>query len=195
MGILPCCPGRSVTKKIRVGDLEVGIADLDGILAKAAEMGDASESELKKVLMRETRKHNYVPAPAEQEYLAAIWAEFVRFRERDAKQKAVTRIEPICTAAPKRDPMEGIPRNEVQWFPTIDRDKCTSCGACAKFCHKGVYESGDEVKVVNPYNCVVGCTGCVSQCPEGAISFPSMRVLATQLHSLKEKYQKGKARA
>lgn len=193
MGILPCCPGRTTTKKVRVGDLEVGIAELDAILAKAAELGDATEDELKRTLMRETKKHNYVPPSAERDYADAILAEFIRFKERVDRQKAVTKIEPVGTAPVKRDPMEGIPRNEVQWFPTIDRDKCTGCGACAAFCHKGVYRSDDQVEVVNPYSCVVGCTGCVSQCPEGAISFPSLRTLTTQLHSLREKYRKGRA--
>ena len=30
----------------------------------------------------------------------------------------------------------------------------------------------DKVKVVRPYQCVVLCTGCVSKCMNGAISFP-----------------------
>jgi ferredoxin len=24
----------------------------------------------------------------------------------------------------------GIPREEVPWYPTIDPEKCTSCGIC-----------------------------------------------------------------
>ena len=182
-----------MTKKVRVGDLEVGIADLDGILARTSEAGHLPEDELRQVLLRETRKNNYIPPAAEQEYAAALWAEFIRFRERVVRQTAVTKIEPVGPAPVKRDPMEGIPRDEVQWFPTIDREKCTACGACAEFCHKGVYEVGDEVKVANPYNCVIGCTGCVSKCPVGAISFPSMRTLASELHRLRDKHGKRSA--
>ena len=83
---------------------------------------------------------------------------------------------------------EGIPRDEIQWFPTIDRSKCTGCGACVTFCHKEVYAQDGETKVVAPYNCVVGCTGCKGQCPEQAISFPTLRNLADALRNLRRKY-------
>lgn len=84
---------------------------------------------------------------------------------------------------------EGYPRKEIKWFPTIDLDKCTQCGTCVKFCHQEVYESIDGKTVIaRPYSCVVGCTGCQSQCPEEAISFPSMRDLRDMLRALRAKY-------
>jgi NAD-dependent dihydropyrimidine dehydrogenase PreA subunit len=72
----------------------------------------------------------------------------------------------------------GIERNKIPWHPKIDHDKCINCGTCVDYCKLGVYtiieEQGDKKPVVkNPNNCVVFCTGCVSQCPLGAISFPS----------------------
>ena len=77
--------------------------------------------------------------------------------------------------------ISDIPREQVPWYPTIDEDKCTGCGACVEFCSHGTYEfdeANGKAKVAHPFNCVVGCTGCEPQCPVGAISFPPLTVLA-----------------
>ena len=72
----------------------------------------------------------------------------------------------------------GIPREEIDWFPTIDYKKCIGCMACFEKCKQGVYakEKG-KPKVVKPKNCVVGCTGCDQVCPQGAISHPPKKYL------------------
>ena len=74
----------------------------------------------------------------------------------------------------------GIPREDIPWFPTIDPDKCQSCGVCVVFCSHGTYEmdavSGKPV-VRNPFHCVVGCSGCQPECLVGAISFPPLSIL------------------
>ena len=73
----------------------------------------------------------------------------------------------------------GIPRSEIDWYPTIDTQKCIACFNCVKFCKKEVYvEFEGRPKVINPKNCVVGCRGCDSKCPAGAISHPSDEYLA-----------------
>lgn len=83
----------------------------------------------------------------------------------------------------------NIPRDEIPWFPKIDADLCTSCGACVRFCYKRVYQENDgKVEVSAPYECVVSCTGCVSQCPTGAISFPSLTELRDSLKALRARY-------
>lgn len=74
----------------------------------------------------------------------------------------------------------GVPRSKILWGPTIDYEKCTSCGKCLDYCKLGVYEpeekDGKKKSVVKkPNNCVVFCTGCEEQCPVGAIKFPSKR--------------------
>jgi len=72
----------------------------------------------------------------------------------------------------------GIPREEIDWFPTINYEKCTGCMACVKKCSNGVYgERKGKPKVVKPKNCVVGCTGCEPVCPVGAISHPPREYL------------------
>jgi NAD-dependent dihydropyrimidine dehydrogenase PreA subunit len=75
---------------------------------------------------------------------------------------------------------EGIPRSKIPWGPTIDYEKCISCGKCVDYCKLGAYEfeekEGTKRAVVrNPNNCVVFCTGCEEQCPAGAIKFPSKK--------------------
>ncbi|MFH1601654.1 MAG: ferredoxin family protein [Candidatus Shapirobacteria bacterium] len=67
----------------------------------------------------------------------------------------------------------GIPREKINWHPTIDKTKCIQCLSCVAFCKQGVYTEEDgQPKVVNPLNCVVGCTGCQKTCPVKAISHP-----------------------
>jgi NAD-dependent dihydropyrimidine dehydrogenase PreA subunit len=73
----------------------------------------------------------------------------------------------------------GVPRNKIPWGPTIDYDKCISCGKCVDYCHVEVFafeeKEGKKRSVVKNYNnCVVLCTGCEEQCPAGAITHPSM---------------------
>jgi len=68
----------------------------------------------------------------------------------------------------------GIPRDEIDWRPTIDTEKCIACLTCVNFCKQGVFAEADgKPKVVNPQNCVVGCRGCETVCPMGAISHPT----------------------
>lgn len=67
----------------------------------------------------------------------------------------------------------GISRNKIDWFPTINYDKCNSCMTCVNKCGYGVYaEKNGKPEVVKPKKCVVGCTGCDPICPNGAISHP-----------------------
>jgi len=73
---------------------------------------------------------------------------------------------------------QGIPREKIDWYPTIDYAKCSNCLSCVSFCKKGVYENkSGKVEATKPYNCVVGCTGCDGICPNGAISHPPKEYL------------------
>lgn len=79
--------------------------------------------------------------------------------------------------------LTGYPRKDVNWFPTIDREKCVKCGMCMN-CGKNVYEWTEEgSKVARPFDCVVGCTTCGNLCLGKAISFPDNS-------SLRELYKK-----
>ena len=68
----------------------------------------------------------------------------------------------------------GAPREEINWGPTIDPDKCVSCGMCMN-CGKKVFDWIDgKPKVVRYYDCVVGCSTCGNLCLSNAITFPDL---------------------
>jgi len=83
----------------------------------------------------------------------------------------------------------NIPREEIPWYPAIDEGLCTNCGVCIGFCAHGVYALDDvQTRVVTPYNCVVGCSGCETQCTLGAIRFPDMGEFMLKLHASRVRY-------
>ncbi len=104
------------------------------------------------------------------------------------------RHSPIETVK-KRMPKEtyhGVPRSKIPWHPTIDYEKCISCGKCVDYCKLGAYEfeekQGRKVSVVkNPNNCVVFCTGCEEICPVDAIKFPSKKETREIIRKLRKK--------
>ena len=76
---------------------------------------------------------------------------------------------------------KGVPREHVPWYPTIDIEKCSGCKTCFEFCSHHVYawdEAADRPRVVEPFQCVVGCSNCSHQCEQKAISFPPLTMLA-----------------
>jgi len=45
----------------------------------------------------------------------------------------------------------GYPRENIEWFSTIDIEKCVECGMCMN-CGKSVYDWTDEAPIVaRPY--------------------------------------------
>jgi len=85
-----------------------------------------------------------------------------------------------ATKGMSEETYEGLPRSKIPWYPTIDYEKCVSCGKCVDYCKLGVYEfqesQGKKRSVVkNPNNCVAFCTGCEAQCPAKAITHPSKK--------------------
>ncbi|MFN3844255.1 MAG: FAD-binding oxidoreductase [Paracoccaceae bacterium] len=74
-------------------------------------------------------------------------------------------------------PWHGIPRTEIQWNPTVLEDVCIGCGTCVTGCSRLVYRFDFDRKkpvVVDPLNCMVGCTTCANTCPANAIVFPPL---------------------
>ena len=69
----------------------------------------------------------------------------------------------------------GIPREEIDWCPTIEVEQCIGCRSCVDFCPNDVLdfdEVAGKARVKNPYNCVVECRACSKLCPVDAIAFP-----------------------
>jgi len=71
----------------------------------------------------------------------------------------------------------GVPRSRIDWYPTIDYDKCNYCMDCDEFCPHNVFEirENEEKKLIvkNPHNCVVFCRACGKTCGLDALSFPN----------------------
>jgi len=70
---------------------------------------------------------------------------------------------------------KGIPREEIDWHPTIDENKCVGCGMCVTSCGRNVFDFDKEKNksvVARPLQCMVGCTSCEVWCVFNAISFP-----------------------
>lgn len=87
------------------------------------------------------------------------------------------------------EPYMNIPREKIPWYPTIDENLCTNCGDCLNFCDNGVFALDETaMKVVAPYNCVVGCSACEKECSSEAISFPDLQELVGVLRQLREEY-------
>ncbi|MEX2662357.1 MAG: FAD-binding oxidoreductase [Vicinamibacterales bacterium] len=74
-------------------------------------------------------------------------------------------------------PWHGVPRDAIHWNPTVIEDACIGCGTCVTGCSRLVYRFDFDRKkpvVVDPLNCMVGCTTCANTCPTHAITFPSI---------------------
>lgn len=74
-------------------------------------------------------------------------------------------------------PWHGIPREQIEWHPTVDENACIGCGTCVTGCSRMVYRYDyEKLKsvVADPLNCMVGCTTCANTCPTHAIHFPSL---------------------
>lgn len=77
----------------------------------------------------------------------------------------------------------GTPREHIPWYPTVDLTRCVGCRRCFEFCGHGVYAWDEEAgtpKVIEPFQCVVGCSSCAHECEEEAIAFPPLAILKEQ---------------
>lgn len=98
---------------------------------------------------------------------------------------------------------KGVPREEIDWHPTIDEDRCRGCGMCFTSCGRNVFdydEDSEKSVVARPLQCMVGCTSCESWCVFEAISFPDKqyvrdfikekKILVAANRELEEKLQR-----
>ena len=98
-----------------------------------------------------------------------------------------------------KETWHGIPRSKIPWYPTIDYEKCVSCGKCADYCELGTYtleeKEGKKRPVVkNPYNCVVLCNGCDAICPAGAIMHLSKKETRALIREMRKSQTSNKTK-
>ena len=94
----------------------------------------------------------------------------------DSQAKIPHEGETKMSATTNNGVWHGIPREEIDWSPTIVTDRCVGCGLCATSCGRGVYAFDYETNrpvVAAPQMCMVGCTTCATICTQDAIEFPS----------------------
>ena len=88
----------------------------------------------------------------------------------------------------------GVPRSMIPWYPTINYEKCISCGKCVQYCKHGVYGSEEKQEKKIPFikkadNCIVYCNACDAVCPAGAISHPSKLETGEIISKLRKKVE------
>ena len=74
----PCCAAEAMRRirRIEVGDVVVGLAMLDDILADVIENNLSGETAIGDALIRQVKIYNYIPKDAEPLYRAAILREY-----------------------------------------------------------------------------------------------------------------------
>lgn len=73
-----CCLGVNGVKRIKVGDIEVGLLGLDKIFKEVRALGIDSDV-LKEELLKRVKIYNYVPERREGEYTIAILKAYKTF--------------------------------------------------------------------------------------------------------------------
>jgi NAD-dependent dihydropyrimidine dehydrogenase PreA subunit len=162
------------TKLVTIEGKQIGIAGLDEVLDEFLKAGSLPDEVLKKQMLKRLKEYNYIPPSKEETYASVFLDEFKKFCNRKQSKTAAGIKEPGT--------WQGIPREEIPWYPTILEDLCDGCNICLEFCSFRVYERDEEsnkVKVVNPFNCQVGCSMCALKCKPKAILFPPLTVLET----------------
>lgn len=160
------------TKLVTIEGKQIGIVGLDEVFEEFSKEGRKLGEDLKHDLVKRLRELNYIPASKEEFYASVFLDEYKKFCDRKEGK----------AEAGKRDlgTWQGIPREEIPWYPTVLEDLCDGCMVCLKFCPYGVFdpdEKNEKVIVAHPFNCEVGCSMCALKCKPKAISFPPLGIL------------------
>jgi len=138
------------------------------------EAGSKPDESVKTLLLAKLKVFNYIPAKKEDEYAWAFLDEYRKYCRR-GETKTKTEKKNLGT-------WQGVPREEIPWYPTIREELCNGCNVCLEFCSFGVFENDEEtnrVSIVHPFNCIVGCSMCALKCNPKAIAFPPLAILET----------------
>jgi Pyruvate/2-oxoacid:ferredoxin oxidoreductase delta subunit len=161
------------TKLIIIEGKQVGIVGLEEVFEEFYRDKRGLDRSLKNLIFGRLKDLNYIPSDKEEAYASAIWDEYMKFCAR--KEGKIREEKDLGT-------WQGIPREEIPWYPTLLKDLCDGCMMCLKFCPYGVFEpdeKNEKVLVVHPFYCEVGCSMCAVKCKPKAISFPPLGILET----------------
>lgn len=162
------------TKVILIDGKQIGIVGLEEVFAEFHLAGKKRDEGLRDQLLSRLKADNYIPAAKESAYASAFLEEYEKFlNQKETGER--TEKKHLGT-------WQGIPREEIPWYPTIRDELCDGCNICLEFCSFRVYEYDDrtnKVRVVNPFNCEVGCSMCALKCQPKAILFPPLAILET----------------
>ena len=159
-------------RMLQIAGVPAGLLGLEELYAALFEEGVTPEdAALDQHLLSGVKKHNFVPKPAEKDYLDVLRMEYVRYHRKRQSGKA--------TVAREYGKWRGYPREQIPWFPTLSDALCTNCGACLETCAREVYELDEngKVYVAEPFLCMVGCCFCKSVCEPHALLFPTQDLL------------------
>ena len=119
------------------------------------------------------QQENYIPPGQKSLYAQALYREYSLYYQ---KRISGLRID----ARMSYGTYQGIPRENIPWYPTVFDEKCDGCKKCYAMCPQKVYywdDKNSKPKVINPFVCVVGCSECAEICKPKAISFPPLSIL------------------
>ena len=159
-------------RMLQIAGAPAGLLGLEELFSQLFSEGlDPNAEDLRKRLLSNVRKHNFIPKPTENDYASALAMEYTRFYRSKQAGKAWE----------KKDygKWRGYPREQIPWFPTIAPTLCNDCGACMDTCAREVFERDikGKIVVVEPFQCMVGCCFCKSVCEPHALLFPSQELL------------------
>lgn len=162
---------------LQIAGAPAGLLGLDEVFSDLfAEDCPPEAPETVKRLIEGVRQHNFIPKPALADYKAVLGREYQRYFEQRSQGKDVS---------PKKyGTWQGIPREQIPWFPTVSVQLCNGCGKCIEICPKEVFKMTEEqvVEVVEPFACIVGCCFCKSACDPQAILMPQKSMLDQYRH-------------
>jgi len=164
-------------RMLQITGAPAGLLGLDEIFADLFTAHFAPEEpDTLEQLVKAVRKHNFIPKPALADYKAALGREYKRYCEQRTQGNDVT---------PRNyGSWQGIPREQIPWFPTVSAQLCNGCGKCLEICPKDVFRMTEKqvVEVVEPFACIVGCCFCKSACDPQAILMPQKSMLDQYRH-------------
>lgn len=161
------------TKMVLIGNQLIGLVGLEEMFEELYNSNLKPDENIKARLLDSARKENYIPPKQEAIYAEALLREYSLYCERKAGG-ASDQSEFCC------ETYRGVPRENIPWYPTVYEEKCDGCKKCFEMCPQKVYfwdEKISKPKVINPFACVVGCSGCAETCKLKAISFPPLSIL------------------